>query len=181
MTTGSSLTSTASHNAILFDLPTVGASFQEVAVDVVRGESTEFMSRWFKASRGDADLSIWIDGEKRIVKHQLSLFGQVVEWTPIHGTRTGMIVEHETEAETILFDKKIEKASVEQAVSLLTHILVLTDHERSTLSYNFRESPKLHKKARERAIKAWAPQAEEFMSDRRPTFWNKLGRWVFGK
>lgn len=180
MTTGSSLTTTK-ESAVLFDLPSVGGSFQEVAVDVVRGESTEFMSRWFKASRGDADLSIWVDGEKRIVKHQLSLYGQVVEWTPIQGTRTGMIVEHETEAETILFDKKIEKASVDQAIALLSHISVLNEHERSTLTFNFRESPKLHKKARERAIKAWAPQAEEFMSDRRPTFWNKIGRWVFGK
>lgn len=180
MTSGSNF-GTAHESAVLFDLHSVAASFQEVAVDVVQGESTEFMSRWFKAAKGDADLSIWVDGEKRIVKHQLSIYGQVVEWTPIHGTRTGVIVEHETDAETILFDKKIDRASIEQAILLVASVTALSEAERSTLSFNFRESPKLHKKARERAIKAWAPQAEEFLSDRRPGFWKKLGKWVFGK
>lgn len=180
MTSGSSF-GTAHESAVLLDLHLVASSFKEVAVDVVQGESTEFMSRWFKASKGDADLSLWIDGEKRIVKHQLSIYGQVVEWTPIHGTRTGLIVEHESDAETIQFDKKVDRMSVEQAITLVSAIPILSEHERSTLSFNFRESPKLHKKARERAIKAWAPQTEEFLSDRRPGFWKKLGKWVFGK
>ena len=180
MTSGSSF-GTAHESAVLFDLISVAASFKEVAVDVVRGESTEFMSRWFKASKGDADLSIWIDGEKRIVKHQLSIYGQVVEWTPIHGTRTGLIIEHEPESETIQFDKKADRASIEQAIALVGAMTALTEQERSTLSFNFRESPKLHKRARERAIKAWAPQTQEFLSDRRPSFWKKLGKWVFGK
>ncbi|MEK7357481.1 MAG: hypothetical protein AAB250_13600, partial [Bdellovibrionota bacterium] len=81
----------------VFDAAALGSSFQEVAVDVLRAEKTEFMSRWFRASRGEADLTIWIDSEKRIVKHQLSFFGQVVEWNPIHGTRTGLIVEEESD------------------------------------------------------------------------------------
>lgn len=180
MTSGSSF-GAAHENAVLLDLSSVATSIQEVAVDIVQGESTEFVTRWFKATKGDADLSIWIDGEKRIVKHQLSIYGQVVEWTPIHGTRTGVIVEHETEAETILFDKKADRASIDQAIALVASVHALTEVERSTLSFNFRESPKLHKKARERAIKAWAPQTEEFLSDRRPGFWKKLGHWVFGK
>jgi hypothetical protein len=179
--TGGSTLASSRENAILFDLEAVGGSFQEVAVDVVRGENTEFMSRWFKASRGDADLSVWVDGERRIVKHQLSIFGQVVEWTPIYGTRTGLIIETESDAETIQFDKKAERVSVEQAISLLTHVTALSETERSTLIYNLRESPKLHKRARERAIKAWAPQSEEIISNVRPSFWNKLGKWVFGK
>ena len=178
-------TQMATEAAILLDLDLVAASYQEVAVDIVRGESTEFISRWYKAARGDSDLSIWTDGEKRIVKHQLSVYGQVVEWTPIHGTRTGLIVEHdmgsEAEGETIRFDKKADAASVMQAIKLIASLSQLSETERETLIYNFRESPKLHKRARERANKAWAPQADEIISDRRPSFWKKLGKWVFGR
>ncbi len=173
----------------VFDAAALGSSFQEVAVDVLRAEKTEFMSRWFRASRGEADLTIWIDSEKRIVKHQLSFFGQVVEWNPIHGTRTGLIVEEESDpgagqvetAEIIRFDARAQAFAVTQAIGVLTHVPQLAEAERSLLIYNLRESPKLHARARERAMQAWAPRGEEIVSDRRPGFWNRLRRWITGE
>lgn len=183
--------------ATTFDARSLGGSFQEVAVDVIRGESTDFVSRWFKAARGDADLTIWVDGEHRIVKHQLSFFGQVVEWNPIQGTRTGFIVEVESAeamsdstmedpeldgvAEIIRFDEKVQISPVAQAIDLLSHVPSLSEKDRASLIYNFRESPRLHKNARERALKAWALQGEEpILTDKRPSFWRRLRRWVLG-
>jgi hypothetical protein len=171
----------------VFDASALGSSFEEVAVDVLRAEKTEFLSRWFRAKRGEADLTIWVDSDKRIVKHQLSFFGQIVEWNPIHGTRTGFIVEEEAgpgadgeAAEVIRFDRRAQAFAVSQAIGVLSHVRQLDENERSVLIYNLRESPKLHARARERAMKAWAPRGEEIISDARPGFWNRLRRWISG-
>ncbi len=182
----------------VFDVTHVAQSFKEVAIDVVRGETTEFLSRWYQSAKGDADLSIWWDTDKRVVKQQLCLYGQVVEWNPMHGTRTGLVVEHEsaepmksssdehefngdTTSEIIHFDPKAQMASIEQAIKLIKEVSAISPEDRALLIYNFRKSPKLHKKARERAIKAWAPQSEEFLASARPSFWKRIGHWVFGK
>lgn len=174
----------------VFDAASLGASFQTLAVDVVSGETTDFTSRWFRARLGEADLVIWTDGEKRIIKHQLCFYGQVVEWNPIHGTRTGLIVEEETlestsgekvaVSEMIQFDPAVQSDVVKQAVSVLQFIPEINDADRSHLIYNLKHSPKLHKNARERALKAWAPKIEEIHSNRRPTFWKRLKTWVLG-
>jgi hypothetical protein len=182
----------------LFDAETLGLSFQQLAVDVVKGETTDFMSRWFRAKKGEADLVIWTDGEKRIIKHQICFYGQVVDWNPINGTRTGLIIEeemflaveettllaplpHDAEvSETIRFDQILQPPVVAQAIQVLMRIPDLNDADRSSLIFNLRQSPKLHKNARERALKAWAPKVDEITSTTRPTFWKRLRQWVVG-
>jgi hypothetical protein len=186
-------------SAKVYDLAHVARSFREVAVDVIRGESTEFLSRWYQAKHGEADLTIWWDGDRRLVKQQLCLYGQVVEWNPIHGTRTGLVVEHEAcapvepasgvvtdgtgdeTAEIVHYDSKPQRTAVFQAIALIREVGAIPEADRALVVYNFRESPKLHKNARERALKAWAQQGEELLSSARPGFWKRLGRWMFGK
>jgi len=172
-------------SAKVFDVSHVAHSFREVAVDVVRGENTEFLSRWYQASQGDVDLTIWWDGESRVVKQQLCLYGQVVEWNPIHGTRTGLVVEHDVgadeAAEIVHYDGRAQRDPIEQAISLIKLVSAINEPDRALLVYNFRESPKLHKNARERALKAWAQHGEDLLSSVRPGFWKRLGRWMFGK
>lgn len=186
--------SSSKEPARLFDLVYLAESFQEVAIDVIRCESTDFLSRWYRASKGEADLTIWWDGEKRVVKQQLCLYGQVVEWNPIHGTRTGMVVEREARgaepgaigneaaSEIIHFDSKCQTMSIQQAVDFIGLISVIQAEDRSLLAYNFRESPRLHKNARERALKTWAPiGTTEIFSAKRSDFWKGLSDWLFGK
>jgi hypothetical protein len=170
----------------LFDPESLGQSFEEFAIDIVQGESTEFISRWFRADSGEADLVIWIDSAKRIVKQQICIYGQVVEWNPINGTRTGVIVELENEmqadevSETIQFDTRVQNAAVENAIRVLQVIPDLTEADRRSLIFHMRESPKLHKKARERALKTWAPRAEEIISDQRSSVWTHVRKWFLG-
>ena len=187
-----------------FDAEALGASLRQLAVDVVKGETTDFMSRWFRSMNSDADLVIWTDGEKRIIKHQLCFFGQVVEWNPINGTRTGLVIEEELQeaasaldgddefdgaapagegnvSETIRFDESSQRSVVLQAIQLLSRVPDLNEADRSALIYNLKESPKLHKNARERALKAWAPKVDELNSTQRPTFWKRLRNWVLGE
>ncbi len=167
---------------MIFDAQSLGSSFEEVAVDVIRGDATDFVSRWFKSKKQDADLTIWVDGDNRFVKQQLAFYGQIVEWNPIQGTRTGLIVEEESieVSESIQFDKEVQKVAILQAISVLEHIRQLDQRERESLIFNLRESPKLSKNARARAIKHWALKMDEIVSDKRPTFWNRLRNWVFG-
>jgi hypothetical protein len=176
------LKSMEAQTALVFDAQALGASFEEVAVDVIHGEATDFISRWFKSSKQDADLTIWVDGEKRFVKQQLAFYGQVVEWNPIQGTRTGLIVEEESieVSEIIRFDKQVQKSAIRQAIAVLEHIRLLDQNEKDSLIFNLRESPRLSKNARERAIKTWALKLDEIVSDQRPTFWNRLRNWVLG-
>lgn len=175
------------------DVAALALTFEEVAFDVVQGETTEFLSRWYRAKSGLADLTIWWDGERRVVKQQLCVYGQVVEWNPIHGTRTGMVIEHESvgdahtsgsevASEIIQFDGKAQKNSVNLAIQLLNAISAVRTEDRELLVFNFRESPRLHKNARERAMKAWAPQGTEILSSTdRGGFWRGLTHWIFGK
>lgn len=172
---------------LVFDEEVLGLSLRELAVDVIRGERMDFLSRWFQSPKQEADLFIWIDTEKRLVKSQLCLFGQVVEWNPLDGTRTGVIVEEEIfgvedddVSETIRFDARVQSHVIDQAVRVLRHVPGLGDEERALVIHNLRESPKLHKLARERAIRAWAPRVEDISSNRRPTFWRRLKKWVLG-
>lgn len=183
-------------DAKFFDVAHLAQSFREVAVDVIPGETTEFLSRWYQSAKGDADLTIWWDSEKRVVKQQLCLYGQVVEWNPIHGTRTGLVVEHEilaaselkgsvdddNAAEIIHYDTRIQHGSIEQAVALLRAVEAIPMPDRALLCYNFRESPRLHKNARERALKAWAPKGEDVGAGFwGPGFWTSVRRRIFGK
>ena len=182
-----------------FDAEALGISVRQLAVDVVRGETTDFVSRWFRSGNSEVDLVVWADSEKRIIKHQLCFFGQIVDWTPFHGTRTGFVVEEESVVhsedsesaaggvghdgsvhEEIRFDKHSQAGVVAQAIQLLTWVPELSEAERGTLVFNLRESPRLHKNARERALKVWAPKVEEMLSTRRSTFWKTLRSWVLG-
>jgi hypothetical protein len=56
----------------------------------------------------------------------------------------------------------------------------IAPEERAALIFNLRESPKMHKKARERALETWAPKVDEIVSTRRSTFWRYFKNWVFG-
>jgi hypothetical protein len=190
----------------LFDAQALGASFQELGIDIVRSENAEFVTRWFRAARADADLTIWLDGENRIVKHQLCVFGQVVEWNLIHGTRTGLIVETESlggqseervsiplqggnpsrpdpssTSEQIQFDERPLGGTVEQAIGVLMSVPALKDSERQTLIFNLRQSPRLQPHAREQTLRAWAPKVNDIIADVRPSFWSRLRSWVCGR
>jgi hypothetical protein len=185
----------AKNESAVFDPQSLGASFQELAVDVIETDDLAFISRWFRSNHSDADLLIWCDGESRILKHQLSFFGQVVEWNAIEGTRTGMIVEEEIKGsglsddgelqistmETIVFDKKVQASAVEQAILLIQSLKPLKGLEKSTLVSQLKYSSRLGSSARERALKAWEGILPELYSKERPQFWRRIKGWLKGR
>lgn len=127
-----------------FNPEELGQSLKEVATDIIKAAGHDIVSRWFHSSQ-DADLYIWMDLERNILKQQLSYYGQVVEWNVVEGVRTGHLVVEENDAgdraaglEFLNFDSKPQIASVEQAVRLLDCITALKDEERKELRENFR-------------------------------------------
>lgn len=139
---------------IFFNGKSIGKSLKEVAVDLIKTEEDDVISRWFH-SESDTDLFTWVDLRQNIIKQQLSFHGQIVEWNCLEGIKTGVIIESDLEeddqpriknekasdlqkSESIQFDGKPLNKSVDLALEILSHIQV-EDRFRVQLLSNFRD------------------------------------------
>jgi hypothetical protein len=128
-----------------FSGKSVGKNLKEVAVDLIKTQSEDLVSRWYHASPG-TDLFTWADRRNNILKQQLNYNGQVVEWNCLEGIKTGVIIELEMEdtkesaarSETIKFDSKPQLDSIELALEILKHS-PFEDQLRNQLIGNFRD------------------------------------------
>jgi hypothetical protein len=132
----------------LFNPADLGGTLKEVATDFIHTSTDQnVLSRWFHSVQ-DADLYIWLDDRRRVIKQQLSFYGTVVEWNAVEGLKTGMVIEEEREdkgqrrndAELIQFDTRPQKNSIVQAMELLRHVTSLSSEERGLLMNNFADS-----------------------------------------
>ncbi len=134
-----------------FDPKKVGEDLSEVALELISVEDQEIQSRWFHG-QSDTDLFIWSDLNGRVIKQQISFYGQVVEWNFVDGVRTGYIVEDEVESqainasETVHFDKEPQATTVEMAVQIIEHVYMDEVLKQSLLA-NFQETAKTTKKS----------------------------------
>ena len=129
-----------------FNPERIGGTLKEVSSDILRVESRDVVGRWFH-SPDEIDLFIWVDDTKRIVKQQLTFFGQVVEWNIIEGTKTGVIIEEELPpdssgrpvkaSEVIRFDNKTQTQPLGLAMDLIQHVAALTIPEQKEIIANF--------------------------------------------
>ena len=154
---------------VTFDAESIGLSLKEVAVDIIQTDSSALTSRWFHSKR-DVDLFVWSDGNHTVIKHQVSFYGQVVEWNEDEGVKTGMIIEQfspntkETLSEIIHFDKIVQKKAVEQASEILKYVRDLSVEMRQTLLENLARSQSQTKSIR------------HFKQLRAP-FWRRVKNW----
>lgn len=102
-----------------FDLKTLAKTLRLSSIDVIKTSSTEIESRWFRTS-GPADLYYWKSKDK-IVKHQVTLFNQVVEWNEFDGVKTGFLSEDSAGGEHICFDKELNREVLVQVREFLSH------------------------------------------------------------
>jgi hypothetical protein len=175
---------------ILFNAEQIGKSLREVAVDVIETEGSTILSRWFH-SKHDVELFLWTDGEQNVIKHQVTFYGQVVEWNVFEGVKTGVIVEQEnmfgnssdgdessdeSVSETIQFDKVAEDAAVSRAIVLLSHVSELPEIERKRICDNLKFRVKGEASSNDEFIRRYG---EVYGRDqnRRPSFWKRVKRW----
>ncbi len=110
------------HALTHYDLKALAKSLKLTSIDVIKTTSVDIESHWFR-SNGPADLYFW-KAKDKIVKHQVSLFNQVVEWNEYDGVKTGYVNDEidAGKAEVICFDQDVNDGVVEQAIEFLSKV-----------------------------------------------------------
>lgn len=167
----------ASQNSILgmdpmsmriFDARELGASMEEIGMDLIKIETQEVLSKWFHSSK-DVDLFVWFDKNNQIIKQQMVFLGQVVEWNLVEGVRTGVLIEEESEgedkkikgSEVIRFDGTVVFQATEQAAAIIDFMEVGTEELKKQLSSNFVDSPQISKMHPEEFLRRYAPKSRK--------------------
>lgn len=124
-----------------FDPQRLAGSLKEVSSDLLQSETKSLVGRWFHGPR-DIDLFIWTDEHGKIVKQQLTFYGQVVEWNIVEGNRTGVVIEEEMpgaakQSEVIQFDSNVQLQPLDAAITLIGHVAALSEHEKREIITNF--------------------------------------------
>jgi hypothetical protein len=74
---------------VFYDLEVLAKSLKLASIDIINTSKSDIESHWYR-SAGPVDLFYWKD-KNRIVKHQINLYGQVVEWNIFDGLKTGFV------------------------------------------------------------------------------------------
>lgn len=99
---------------------------------------------WYHSDE-DADIVMWIDEKQNIIKQQVSVFGQFVEWDLLHGIRTGVLVEEGTDEKVsqinIKYDEKKQNSALNNAMTLLEGTVAIKDNYLEQLLVNITLNP----------------------------------------
>ncbi len=161
------------------ELADISSRLVEKAVDVYLISGREVVSRWFH-SGDDLDCMIWFSEQGDLVRFQINLHGQIVDWNqalmpqPLH---TGFISEEEIRyaggaiqvVERVVYDDFLNRSSVETMLELVGSASAFTLEWKAQITAALR--PALN--ATEcRRLANTAPK-----STREP-FWQRLKRWA---
>lgn len=72
----------------------LGRSTSKVSTDFLTQNGLEVVSEWHHSPH-EVDLFIWQDSGQKVIKFQIGILGQIVEWSFTGGLKTGMVVEQE--------------------------------------------------------------------------------------
>ena len=105
-----------------YDLNSLAKGLKLTSIDVIKTSNMDIESHWFR-STGPADLYFW-KAKDKIVKHQVSLFNQVVEWNEYDGVKTGYVNDdlYGDQAEVVCFDEIVNPRVVKQAIDFLSNV-----------------------------------------------------------
>ncbi|OQW51559.1 MAG: hypothetical protein A4S09_10040 [Proteobacteria bacterium SG_bin7] len=134
----------------------IGSSVKEMGSDMVKTTHQNVVSHWYHSDM-DADLIVWRDEKQNIIKQQVNLLGQVIEWNIVDGLRTGFVVETEQKdspnkekeqagfagVNEVKFDRTPAAASVTQAIELIHFLKCISESDKDALSYNLKNAPKI--------------------------------------
>ncbi|MCJ8277561.1 MAG: hypothetical protein HRT44_07430 [Bdellovibrionales bacterium] len=105
-----------------YDMEVLAKSLKLESIDVIKTSSVDIESHWYRAA-GPADLYFWKSNSK-IVKHQVSLFGQVVEWNEFDGVKTGYVQDDDENygSDVVCFDEEVNEVVIQQVVDFLSQV-----------------------------------------------------------
>ncbi len=105
-----------------YDIRALAKSLKLASIDVIKTSKMDIESHWFR-SLGPADLYFW-KVKDRIVKHQISLYNQIIEWNEYDGVKTGFINDDDSsqKGEAICFDQEVNPTVILQAINFLEQV-----------------------------------------------------------
>lgn len=102
-------------------IKTMAQQVKFVSFDMVQTAGTELTSRWYHFE--SIDLYFYETDDKKIVKIQVTVFGQVIDWNMFDGLRTGILLEEDMLSEgpsgVIHYDRTVSMKTVSQALLVL--------------------------------------------------------------
>ncbi len=104
----------------LFDFKKYASELCLVATDRLEACGVCFETRFYQ-SGPEVDVVIWSDKEFGVMKFQVSIFGEVVEWSRELGFRSGIQVEIDGQMQ-LLFDETLDLRALRQTQTLLSHL-----------------------------------------------------------
>ena len=119
-----------------YNLETLASSLRLESIDVLETQRVDLESHWYR-SEGPAELFFWV-AKDRMIKHQLNLFGQVVEWNEYDGVKTGYINEermgHTFDIKSMIeFDKTPEAEVTNMACEFIRKVHILNADTKSQI------------------------------------------------
>lgn len=162
------------------EITDIGSTLIEKAVDVYSVEGREIVSRWYH-SRYDIDCMLWFYDQSELVRFQININGQVVDWSFLNGIsllQTGLISEEELHVvddvqfvERIIFDKVVNRRAVETVMLLLHSVAGFRADWIMQISAALRHGLEKEKEKSGGAI-------VEPRKTRQAPFWQRLKRWA---
>lgn len=100
----------------------MAGDIQFVSFDTIKIRDQELKSHWYKSE--NIDLYYFQNPSGALAKFHISLFGQILEWAPMAGLRTGFLIEEELQSavsELIQYDQRANPTTVAQAKLVLNN------------------------------------------------------------
>ena len=122
-----------------------------VSFDTLKIENQSIQSHWYRHE--DIDLYYFQREDGSFIKVHVSVLGQIIEWNPLDGTRTGLMVEEEQGGEvfeTVQYDARANGQSVAQSLVVIEHASCIDAELRQIAGFT---------EGRRRA-RLWAPPQE---------------------
>lgn len=104
----------------LESIKSMAQKLQFLSYDSIQMDGMEIKSLWYQYK--DLDFYYFETQDQRLVKLHVAAFGEVVEWNPFDGIRTGLIVQKEQAQglfEVMHFDARPNRASIERVQSII--------------------------------------------------------------
>jgi hypothetical protein len=101
-------------------IKTMAQRMNFVSFDVLEIEDQSIKSHWYRHE--EMDLYYFQKEDGTLIKLHVSFLGQIIEWNPLDGTRTGLMVEQEQDGEvfeTVHFDSRANHQSVAQSLLII--------------------------------------------------------------
>lgn len=128
-------------------IKTLAQRMNFVSFDTLQLENQSVRSHWYRHDDG-LDFYYFQKDDGRLIKVHISVLGQIIEWNPLDGTRTGLLVEQEQGGEvfeSVHYDSRANTTSVEQGLVVIENANCLASPLREELIRVLKHSESIKK------------------------------------